>query len=164
MLTISSVQLPRWTTKDLLGSSLVLVEKPILIYSNLQKPGTDQVEPLHCRVQGGSGHCCSLRYPAVIWQWEYSRIVGAWRIELNEMKWKNAWHLGLYSDCEYGLLLLKKYNLLCGRTCGKCLHFLQHDMVGQMKHQTDKLRTSRGEEQGRHHFRSCVCSFILTHS
>lgn len=35
----------------------------------------------------------------------------------------------------------KKKNLT-RPTCAKCLHFLQHDVIGQMKHQADKLGAS----------------------
>ncbi len=40
------------------------------------------------------------------------------------------------------LFVLKRKKILTRPTCGECLHFLQHDVIGQMEHQADKLGAS----------------------
>lgn len=47
------------------------------------------------------------------------------------------------------------------RTCVEGPQLLQHGVVGQTQHQAGELRASGREEQGRRHFGSCVCSFVL---
>lgn len=59
---------------DLLCSALVRVKETILIYCRFQKPGMNQVHPLHGHVQGGSRQRCSLRNPAVIWESQDPRL------------------------------------------------------------------------------------------
>lgn len=49
-----------------------------------------------------------------------------------------------------------------GRTCVEGPHLLQHDVVGQIQHQAGELWSSRREEQGRHHFRSCASVILKT--
>lgn len=62
----SSLIIVQSLSKNLLGSSLILVKKAILIDCCSQKAGRDQVESLHRQVKGGGGHRCHLRNPAAI--------------------------------------------------------------------------------------------------
>lgn len=126
----STVQLQRLTTKDLLGSSLILVEKTILIHCSFQKPGGDHVESLYCHVQGGGRHRCSLGNPAAIWQRQYSRLYDSLLHENSMFNYKKWDEINQFLDICCVTLYLNIF--LTRPTCGECLHFLQHDMIGQI--------------------------------
>lgn len=117
-----------------LCSPLILVEETILVHSSFQKPGTDQVQSLHRHVNRRGRHRCSLRNPVILWH--------------------KRNHCLCESPKEHSHVSLR-------HTCGECLHFLQHHVIRQVQHQTDKPGSSRREEQGCDHLGCCICSFIL---
>lgn len=59
--------------QDLLGSPLVLVEEPILLYSSSQEPPVDQIQALGGHIERGGRHRRRLGNPAVLCQNHPSR-------------------------------------------------------------------------------------------